>query len=41
MLNEGINSNPNEARPMKVERAKKTLGGVALFLGELRDGLTM
>lgn len=28
-------------RPMRVVRAKKTLSRVALFLGELRDGLTM
>lgn len=40
MLNESISSSPID-RPMKVERAKKTLSRVALFLGELRDGLTM
>mmetsp|Transcript_4487 Transcript_4487/g.6579 ORF Transcript_4487/g.6579 Transcript_4487/m.6579 type:complete len:531 (+) Transcript_4487:96-1688(+) len=40
MLNEGITSNPID-RPVKAERAKKTLSRVALFLGELRDGLTM
>jgi len=28
-------------RPVKAERAKKTLSRVALFLGEQRDGLTM
>jgi len=31
----------NVDRPVKAERAKKTLSRVALFLGELRDGLTM
>ena len=30
-----------EERPIKAERAKKNLSRVALFLGELRDGLTM
>jgi MFS family permease len=30
-----------ELRPVKAERAKKILSRVALFLGELRDGLTM
>ena len=29
------------ARPVKAERAKSMLSWVALFLGELRDGLTM
>lgn len=31
----------NVDRPVKSERATKTLSRVALFLGELRDGLTM
>lgn len=40
MLNDSLSSTP-KARPVKSERAKKTLSRVALFLGELRDGLTM
>lgn len=40
MLNDSLSSTP-KLRPMKSERAKATLSKVALFLGELRDGLTM
>jgi hypothetical protein len=34
-------SKPNVSQPIENERAKGNLSRVALFLGELRDGLTM
>jgi hypothetical protein len=34
-------SSPNASQPLVNERAKSNLSRVALFLGELRDGLTM
>jgi hypothetical protein len=34
-------SSPNASQPIVNERAKSNLSRVALFLGELRDGLTM
>mmetsp|Transcript_10521 Transcript_10521/g.13337 ORF Transcript_10521/g.13337 Transcript_10521/m.13337 type:complete len:506 (+) Transcript_10521:124-1641(+) len=40
MTDDSMNS-MKKSRPVKAEMAKKTLNGVALFLGELRDGLTM
>lgn len=39
MLNHSLTT--TESSPVKSERTKKTLSRVALFLGELRDGLTM
>ena len=35
------NSTPSTEKVVKADRAKRVLSRVALFLGELRDGLTM
>jgi len=36
-----MDAKPEKIRPRKSDNARNTLGWVALFLGELRDGLTM
>lgn len=41
MLNDSLTASSKTSKPLKAERAKATLSRVALFLGELRDGLTM
>ena len=40
-MSEALNDTDVKVRPVKAVRAKQTLSWVALFLGELRDGLTM